>query len=195
MKSLLFCFICLFLTISIPMYSQPTDVTDNNNAEKPLSLSLSTAISYTPSCSKEKLGLSYGIDSEWCFLPWMGAGIGTSFMSESASWEDCGLSSDNIMVYWKTDQRLGTINFPLRLYLHPARWLTIDAGIQLSHVVSGSRIKGLSRTCWSVPFGMSFGKKYRFFFRYQPRLGDMMKSGENGRIKCDMLLFGFGIGL
>ena len=196
-KTLLLLF--LLTTLAKPACGQPaiTDGAADNGDGRSVNLYISGAMSLNPSCSDEKLGGGGVIDVEWQFSPWLGVGIGGGYSSEAVHYEATWKFSN----YWpysntsKHDDRLSLVNVPLRLYVHPAEWLTLDAGLQWSYIVGDASIKDVSHSCLSLPFGISFGSRHHFFIRYQPRLGGLVKSGTNSTIKSNQLLLGVGISI
>ena len=162
-----------------------------------VNLYISGAMSLNPSCSDEKLGGGGAIDAEWQFSPWLGFGLGAGYSSEAVRLETSQRLSSGwpVTTTFMTDKKLSLVNVPLRLYVHPAEWLTLNVGLQWSYIVGDASIKDISHSCLSLPFGISFGSRHHFFIRYQPRLGGLAKSGTNSTIKSDQLLLGVGISI
>ena len=183
----------LLSAIAEPALSQSSNGNPDFGDVDIVSFRINGALNLNPSCDDEKIGGGAGADVEWRFVPRVGIGLGAGYSSEMAHIETAWRIVEGAYGASKHDQRLSFINVPLRLYVHPTDWLTLDAGIQWSYVADKGSVKGLSRTCWSVPFGVCFGSKYHLFLRYQPRLGNMMESNGNGEVKSSPLSIGFGI--
>lgn len=158
-----------------------------------LGLGIRGMINCNLSCDKDKLGCEVGLDAEWRCLPRVGVGIGAAFSSESVRYEWSQSPTRDVLMSSKNDKKVSLFNIPLRVYIHPTDRLTFDVGLQWGYVVKDGSIKGMRNTCWSLPFGLSFGDKYRFMLRYQPYLIGMMRSGESSKLYSDLLLLGFGI--
>ena len=199
MKKIQILLFFLLTAMAKPACGQPaiTDRASDGDDVRSVNLYISGAMSLNPSCSDEKLGGGGVIDVEWRFSPWLGAGIGGGYSSEAVHCEETWKFSN----YWpysntsKLDERLSLVNVPLRLYVHPAEWLTLDAGLQWSYIVSDASIKDISHSCLSLPFGISLGSRHHFFIRYQPRMTGMAKSGANVAVQSSQLLLGVGISL
>ena len=189
----------LLVAMSKPACSQPaiTGGAADDDDGTSVNLYISGALSLNPSCSDEKLGGGGVIDVEWQFSPWLGVGIGGGYSSEAVHCEETWKFSNN----WpysntsKLDDRLSLVNVLLRLYVHPTEWLTLDAGLQWSYIVGVASIKDIGHSCLSLPLGISFGRKHHFFIRYQPRMGDLVKSGANVKVQSNQFLLGVCIGL
>ncbi len=195
MKRLVIFFLFLLSAITDPAFGQSSNGKTDIDDVDIVSLHISAALNLNPSCDDEKIGGGAGADVEWRFVPWAGIGLGAGYSMEMARFERGWRITDVDSGTWKYDQRLSFVNVPLRLYVHPLDWLTLDAGIQWSYVADKGSAKGLSSTCWSVPFGVSFGTKHRLFLRYQTRLGNIMESGVKGEVYSNPLSIGFGIRL
>ena len=187
----------VLLVIGMPVYSQtysstPTDQEWNSK----VSVFISGAVNYNPSCNEKKFGGGAGLEMEWQPVPWLGVGIGAGYSSENVYIEEKSDFSYNWSPWvYKYDSNLSLINVPLRLYAHPVEWLRLDVGIQWSYIIDKGSAKEIDRHAFSCPLGISFGSSHRIFVRYQPRLDNLMKDEKKYSTSSSPFLLGVNLQL
>jgi len=183
----------LLLTVTGSVMAQDDD--------SKLSLYVNVGMRYNPKCVDEKIGAGVGIDAEWKFLRWIGLGTGVSYSTETMcqyeNWEFHMNGASRDVWEEKIDYRMSFVNVPLRLYFHPTKWLTLDAGLQWSIIASHipDRMEKMGRVSLSMPFGVSIGSRNSLFVGFQPRLNNTLEEDLDDGIESSQLLVGVKINL